>query len=307
MGKIALVFSGQGAQVPGMGLALSQLEPVAANIYRMADAIRPGTSRQCAQATKEELSLTLNAQPCLFCVDLAAAETLRAHGVVPDAVAGFSLGEIPALAFSGMMTHEAAFRLVCVRAEAMHACAQAHEGGMAAALGLSNEAIEEVCKATGAFPVNYNCPGQLVIAGERATLAIACDAIRAAGGRTMPLAVSGAFHSPLMKGAQMALERYVVGISLASPQIPVYSNASGMPYVQPYAENLVRQLASPVRWQETILHMMQSGITTFVEVGIGKTLSGLIKKIAPDAAVYQVETPESLAKTLEALNGGNEC
>lgn len=308
MGKIAFVFSGQGAQTPGMGQALAAQSEAAARVYAMADAIRPGTQRQCAEAGKEELNQTLNTQPCLFCVDLAAAEALRARGVQPDAVAGFSLGEIPALAFAGMIDAEAAFRLVCVRAEAMQACAEETDGGMVAAMGLNNEAVEALCRELGGvYPVNYNCPGQLVIAGAREKLPGLLDALKRAGGKGITLPVSGAFHSPYMEAARDALRVHLDSVILRTPSMPVYANVTGEPYAAPYADLIAAQVVSPVRWQQTIQRMADNGVDTFIEVGIGKTLCGLIRKTLPEATVLRVEDPESLEQTIRVLNGEDAC
>lgn len=302
MGKIAFVFSGQGAQVPGMGQALAASSAAAAAVYDIAETLRPGTRAQCAQASKQELSLTLHTQPCLFCVDLAAAAALRARGCVPDMVAGFSLGEIPALAFAGVLDTRTAFALVMRRAEAMHACAEATDGGMSAVLGLSDEAVEAICAQVGdVYPVNYNCPGQVVIAGHKHALPAAHEAVKAAGGKVLPLPVSGAFHSPLMRPAGEALAEHLQDVTLSAPKLPLFSNVTAQPYAPPYAQRIIEQVTSPVRWRETIQTMAEGGADTFVEVGVGKTLCGLIRKILPEARVLNVEDPESLETTLLAL------
>lgn len=299
MDKIAFVFSGQGAQTPGMGRALAEQSEAAARVYALAEEIRPGTRLQCAEAAMELLSRTENAQPCLFCVDLAAAEALRARGVRPDAVAGFSLGEIPALAFAGMLDTSEAFRLVCVRAQAMQACAEARSGGMVAAMGLTNGAIEALCREIGGlYPANYNCPGQLVVAGPREDLPAFLQALKRSGGKGVALPVSGAFHSPYMEAAREALRAHLAHVALRAPRFPVYANATGEPYAPPYADLIARQVVSPVRWQDTILRMVADGISAFIEVGVGKTLGGLIRKTAPEALVLQVEDPESLEHVL---------
>lgn len=304
MGKIAFVFSGQGAQAPGMGKALAGCSKAADGVFSMAEAIRPGTKMQCFQGTKEELNMTLNTQPCLFCVDLAAAAALHERGVVPEAVAGFSLGEIPALAFAGMMSPEEAFRLVCVRAKAMQDCTENEDGGMMAVLGLPNDVVEAICRDVGfVYPVNYNCPRQLVVAGSKGKLAELAEAVRAAGGKGIALQVSGAFHSPYMAQAQAVLEDYLAQRPLVAPSIPVYANLTAEPYALPYEKTLARQVAQPVRWQDTIERMAADGITTFIEVGCGKTLVGLIRKTLPEVVTLQVDDLGSLETTIRALNG----
>ena len=209
MGKTAVLFAGQGAQYPGMGRALYETSPAARAVFDMADSIRPGTSRQCWEGSPEELAVTVNTQPCLFTVDLACGEALREAGVTPQAVAGFSLGELAALAFSGMLDREDAFRLVCRRAELMQQCAEETKGSMAAVLKLPFEQVAAICASfDNAYPVNYNCPGQLVVAAAAEQMDGIVAAVKAAGGKCVPLAVSGAFHSPFMAqaSAEMAKE-----------------------------------------------------------------------------------------------------
>lgn len=308
MGKIAFVFSGQGAQRPGMGKALAEYSDRAARVYTAAEEVRPGTRSQCFEVSKEELSQTINTQPCLFCVDLAAAEALYERGVKPDAVAGFSVGEIPALAFAGMLDMEAAFRLVCVRAEAMHICAERTPGGMAAAMGLENAAVEDLCREIGdVYPANYNCPGQIVIAGSKEKLPAALEGIRSEGGKGLVLPVSGAFHSPYMMEAREKLRAYLADITLFFPRIPVYANATSAIYAPPYKELIAEQVTSPVRWQESVARMAADGFDTFVEVGIGKTLCGLVSRTLQGVRVLQVEDPQSLEATIRALNGEFVC
>ncbi len=307
MARLAFLFSGQGAQVPGMGQSLVQSSEAAARVYAMADAIRPGTLNQCATADKETLSRTVNAQPCLYCVDLAAAQALVARGVEPACVAGFSLGEIPALAFAGMLTPEDGFRLVCVRAEAMQAAADAVETGMMAVVGMQNDAVEAVCKESGIYPVNYNCPGQLVVAGKKTNLAEAAERIKGQGGRALPLPVSGAFHTRYMHSARLAIEDHLTHCILNVPRVTVYANATGKPYEAPYGTCIAQQVETPVRWQTILEDMATQGIDTFIEVGIGKTLSGFVRKTLPGATALQVEDAQSLEDTVRAVSGGQPC
>ncbi len=302
MGKIAFVFAGQGAQYPGMGRSLCEASPAAKAVFAMADAVRPGTSRQCFEGTKEELTVTLNTQPCLFCVDLAAAEALREAGISPDLAAGFSLGEVAALAFTGGVSKEDCFAIVCKRAARMQAAAEETDAAMAAVVKLPNEKVEELCQAYSAvYPVNYNCPGQLVVAGRRDQLDGFREDVRAAGGKAIPLAVGGGFHSPFMDGAAETFAADLQAFSFAAPRIPLIGNALAEPYAGDLPALLVRQMKSPVRWQSSVERMLDEGVDTFVEVGPGKTLCGLIKKIAPSAALYQVEDAESLQMTIEAV------
>lgn len=304
MRKIAFVFSGQGAQLPGMGKDLYDHSPAARTVFELADRIRPTTSEQCFYATKEEINKTINTQPCLFTVGLAAAEALREKGILPEQLAGFSLGEIPAIAFSGMLDPEDAFRLVCKRAEEMQKCASQSDGAMAAVIGMENGQVEETCIAHGVYPVNYNFKSQLVIAGEREKLLSAVDALKTMGGRVILLPVSGAFHTPLMKEASSELAKYVSNLNFNKPTTPIYSNITGELYTDKVGTCISDQVKSPVRWQTTIENMALSGVNTFIEVGVGKTLCGFIKKTLTDVTVFNVEDQKSLEYTISSLNGG---
>lgn len=304
MGKVAFVFSGQGSQYGGMGKSLCEASQAARQVFETADAIRPGTSAQCFGGTTEELSVTKNTQPCLYCVDLAAARALEEAGVHADFAAGFSLGEIAALTFSGVFSGEDGFSFVCQRAEAMQEAAQHNPGSMAAVLKLPNETVEELCGGfERVWPVNYNCPGQLVAAGEKGELEEFCRKVAEAGGKAVPLAVSGGFHSPLMESAAQRLETALGSISLRAPQIPVYANFTAQPYGGNAKELIVEQVKNPVRWQETVETLAAAGVNTFLECGAGKTLCGLIKKTVKGARVFRVEDAETLRAAVEAVKG----
>lgn len=305
MGKIAFLFSGQGAQYPGMGKALCEASNAAREVFTLADRVRPGTSAQCFSGTKEELSRTENTQPCVYCVDLAAAEALKENGILPDVAAGFSLGEVAALTFCGVLTPEAGFRLVCRRASFMENAAAHTGGGMAAVLKLSDERVEELCAAhKGTYPVNYNCPGQVSVAGEKAALEGLCKSVQEAGGRAVPLAVSGAFHSPMMDSAAGQMQQELKTVSVSAPGVPLYANATAELYGTDEAaikENIAMQINHPVPWQAILKKMAAQGVTDFVEVGPGKTLAGLVKKTLPGASIHRVEDAETLRATVEAL------
>lgn len=302
MGKIAFVFSGQGAQYPGMGQSLCEASPAAKFVFELADSLRPGTSSQCFSGTVEELSVTKNTQPCLYCVDLAAAKALEEKGVRADYAAGFSLGEVAAAAFAGIFTDKSGFEFVCRRAEAMQKAAEENPGSMAAVLKLTNEKVEELCgKFTKVWPVNYNCPGQLVVAGESGQLKEFQELVKAEGGRAAPLAVSGGFHSPFMESAASELEDALANIELGRPRLPVYANFTAKPYSDNAKELLVSQVKSPVRWQETVEALAAQGVDTFLECGPGKTLCGLIKKTVKTARVFQVQDAETLNAALSEI------
>lgn len=305
MGKVAFVFSGQGAQYSGMGKSLYEASAAAKAVFDTAERIRPGTIRQCFEGALEEISVTKNTQPCLFCVDLAAAEALWEAGVQPDMVAGFSLGEVAAVTFAGIFTAEEGFSFVTKRGEAMQAAAEKVDSAMAAVLKLANDKVEELCRMhQSVFPVNYNCPGQLVVAGLKTSLEGFISDVSANGGRAVPLNVSGGFHSPFMESASIRLAQVLNGMDAKKPQIPVYANYTAEPYGADDAKFLLqKQVSNPVRWQQTIEKMIAAGVDTFVEVGAGKTLCGLIKKTNRTVQVYNVEDAASLQAAVSALRG----
>lgn len=302
MSKIAFVFSGQGAQAPGMGKELYDCSPAAKAVFDLADSIRPGTSQQCFEGTQEELNVTINTQPCLFACDLAAAKAAQERGIQPDCAAGFSLGEAAAVAFSGMLTEAEAFSMVYKRAELMNEAAQKNPGAMAAVMKLSPQQVETLCgPIENAWPVNYNSPKQTVVAASADTIDQVVEAASAQRGRAVKLAVSGAFHSPLMHSAADGLREYLASVSLREERLPVYANLTAEPYGEDKKETMAAQCENPVRWQKTIENMIANGVDTFIEVGVGKTLAGLIKKINPEVTVYQIENKEGLDAAAEAL------
>lgn len=302
MGKIAFVFAGQGAQYSGMGQSLCEVSPAAKAVFDAADKLRPGTSEQCFTGTAEELSITKNTQPCLYCVDLAAAKALEEAGVTPDYVAGFSLGEIAALSFAGVFSEEQGFDFVCKRAEAMQKAGEENPGAMAAVLKLKNEQVEELCAGfEKVWPVNYNCPGQLVCAGEKSQIEAFCGKVAEAGGKAVPLAVSGGFHSPFMESASQTLCEVLEPMELSTPRVPVYANYTAQPYDGSAKELLTQQVKNPVRWQETVERLVELGVDTFIECGPGKTLCGLIRKTAKGVKTLNVQDGETLQAALEAV------
>ena len=283
MGKIAFVFSGQGDQFPGMGKDLYEKYPVAKNIYDLCDEIRPNTSAQCFNGTEDELKETKNTQPCLFAMELAAASVLIEKGVAPDAVAGFSLGEVVAATVSGAFDNETGFRLVCTRGELMQREAEKFDTSMAAVVKLTPEQVQEVCgKYSDVYPVNFNCPGQITVSGLSSQMTDFFADVKAAGGRALPLKVKGAFHSPFMNEAAKAFGEELKNAEVREQTITLYSNLTAEAYGEDVAELLSAQICNPVQWEKIIRNMIAGGVDTFVEIGPGKTLTNMIKKISAD-------------------------
>lgn len=302
MGKIAFLFAGQGAQYPGMGKELCECSPAAARIFDLAEQIRPGTKAQCFSGDKEELTKTANTQPCIFAVSLAAAAALAEKGVTAQGAAGFSLGEMTALTFARAFSADQGFSLVCERGKLMQAANQEHPGAMAAVLKLKNQQVEALCsRFQQVYPVNYNCEGQLVVAGAPDEMQSFCAAAAEAGGRAKLLAVGGGFHSPFMTGASGEFLSLLESIPMNMPEIPVYANLTGEPYGADLKNTLASQMANPVLWQKAVEVMAAHGFDTFVEVGPGQTLTGLCKRIAPQARLFHVENRETLEQAVQGL------
>ena len=301
MAQVAFVFAGQGAQYPGMGRGLYESSAAARAVFDRAEEIRPGTLDMCFSGTSEELTKTINTQPCLFAMDWACAAAAVEAGAQPSMCAGFSLGEVAAAGFAGAMDFDQSFRFVIRRAEEMQACAEKVQGAMGAVLRLTSAQVEDICREFegGAYPVNYNCPGQTVVACREEIFDALAARVAAEKGRMMRLKVGGAFHTPWMESASRALAEYLAGQCLKKPDLPLYANLDARLYGENAAELLSRQVCNPVRWQQTIENMADADL--FVELGAGKTLSGLIKKTLPQARVCNVEKPEDIEKLKEAL------
>ncbi len=289
MGKIAFVFSGQGDQYPGMGKELCEKYPAAASVFEMCDGIRPGTSSQCFEGSEEELKETKNTQPCLFAMELAAASVFLEKGIMPNAVAGFSLGEVVAATVSGTFDNETGFRLVCRRGELMQCEAEKFDTSMAAVVKLTPEQVQEVCrKYSDVYPVNFNCPGQITVSGLSSQMADFFADVKAAGGRAIPLKVKGAFHSPFMNGAAKAFAEELAQVKVRERTVTLYSNMTAEPYTEDVVGLLSKQICSPVQWEKIIRNMIADGIDTFIEIGPGKTLTNMIKKINAEGKAVSV-------------------
>ena len=287
----AYIFPGQGSQFPGMGKALYERSAEAREMMDKAYEILgfPITDIMFGEDA-EALKATRVTQPAIFIhsVVLALCSGLEA----PAMVAGHSLGEFSALAAAGAMDFEDALRLVAVRASAMQKCCEQVPGTMAAVIKLPTETVEEICASCAGLviPANYNSEGQIVISGEAEAVAEACAKMKEAGAkRALPLAVSGAFHSPLMEPARLELAEAIEKTPFRAPACPVYQNVTALPSMDPEVikDNLLRQLTSPVRWTQTVLNMVADGADSFLEIGPGTVLQGLVKRIAPEVADIQ--------------------
>lgn len=295
MGQIAFVFSGQGDQYPGMGRALAEQYPAADAVFRMCDALRPGTSGQCFSGTEEELKETRNTQPCLFAMELAAAAVLRERGIRPDAAAGFSLGEVTAATVSGIFDVETGFRLVCRRGELMQREAEKTDTSMAAVLRLTDRQVRELCaKRHEVYPVNFNYPGQVTVSGLSSEMPALFDDVKAAGGRALPLKLKGAFHSPFMRAAADAFAGELNRAPIHEAAIPLYSDLTASPYTRDVVALLSEQICSPVQWEKLVRRMIADGVDTFIEIGPGRTLTNMIRKI--DAGVRAIPVMDYLAE-----------
>lgn len=293
--KKAVVFPGQGAQFPGMGLDLyAKYDQVKALFDRADELLGFSLSREMFEGTEESLKQTRVTQPAIFLHSVALAKVMGSD-LKPDMVAGHSLGEFSALVANGTLAFDDAIQLVYKRAMAMQKACELEPSTMAAVLGLADDQVEEICAATPGVVVaaNYNCPGQLVISGAVEAVSAACEALKAAGAkRALLLQVGGAFHSPLMEPARLELEEAINQTPFQVPICPVYQNVTASAIVDPseIKRNLVAQLTAPVRWTQSVRAMAEDGASHFVEVGPGKVLQGLVKKIAPEAQAESVNT-----------------
>lgn len=290
----AYIFPGQGSQFPGMGKDLFDRYEMAKEMFHVSDEILGfDLSTILLKGSKEDLQQTRVTQPAIFLHSIITAKVMGAD-FQPDAVAGHSLGEFSALTAAGVIDFESGLKLVSQRAEAMQKACNLSKGTMAAILGMEDKKVDEICQQISGVVVaaNYNCPGQLVISGSIDAIESACEDLKAAGAkRALILPVGGAFHSPLMEPARAELENAIDSTSFSDPLCPIYQNSPAIAVEDPIEiqKNLIAQLTAPVRWSQSINSMIESGITNFIEVGPGKVLQGLVRKISSKVSVSCAE------------------
>lgn len=308
MNKISFVFPGQGSQVVGMGKELYEKYDVAKALFKEADeALGFSIKKMCFDGPEEDLRKTFNTQPAILTVSVICSEILKQHGIEPQITAGHSLGEYSALVAAGSLKFADAVYLVHRRGIFMQEAVPLGEGGMAAILGLDRAMIIAECEKISADgdlvqAVNFNCPGQVVIAGTTQGVDKACVALKTAGARrTVVLPVSAPFHCSLMQPASQRLAEELAKVTIADAKIPVVANVTGKIITAGDAikESLVAQAASPVKWEDCVEEMVNFGANLFIEAGPGKVLNGFNKKINKELTNFNVENIESLEKTLD--------
>lgn len=309
MSKVAFVYPGQGSQFVGMGRELAESSPELRAIFDKANEILGrDLTRIMFEGPEDELKQTLNTQPALLITSIAAHEALRAKCIKPAIVAGHSLGEYSALYAAGVLDLETALKLVKLRAELMQQAGTVAPGAMAAIMGMDDNALRELCASTNGDVVvaNYNAPGQTVISGKTEAVSALLEKCKAAGAkRALPLLVSGAFHSPLMAPAGATMCAAIDAAVFAEPQVPVVSNVDGKAHTSAaeIRDNLKKQMTSSVMWTDTIQSFSDAGVTTVVEVGPGKVLAGLVKRINKELGSANAGTAAEVEQVSASLAG----
>jgi [acyl-carrier-protein] S-malonyltransferase len=299
MPQVAFLFPGQGAQQVGMGCQLCESLPAARQLFdKAAEDLGYDLAEVCAKGPPERLNSTAVSQPAIFVSSLAALESLK--GTQPEVVAscagaaGLSLGEYSALVFAGAMSFRDGLAVVRQRGEAMQAAADARPGAMVSVLGLDESAVRDLCEQARDTDVlelaNYLCPGNIALSGGKAACERLERLVEAAGGRAIRLAVAGAFHTSLMKPADQALARTLAGVELRLPRVPVWSNVDAAPHTDPeeIRRLLVRQVVEPVLWEKTVRGLLEAGFDRFYEIGPGRVLAGLLKRVQRRAECYNI-------------------
>ena len=312
MEKTALLFAGQGAQYVGMGKKFAEAFPKAREWFDRADSILGyALSRICFEGDEATLTRTEHAQPGIFLVSWIAFDLLRE--ALPqlhwEAAAGLSLGEFTALTAAGVFAFDDGLRIVRRRGELMQQACEQSEGAMAAVIGLDRETVERICREQDIIPANYNCPGQIVVSGEKTKVETALPRFKEAGARRVVLLpVAGAYHSPLMEPARAGLEEVLRSVPVNVPAVPVLSNVTARPHGAPsdIVVRLVEQLVRPVRWEDSMRYLIDQGFRRFIELGPGTTLTGFLRRIDRSLPAYHVEDPESLEQTIQAFTQSSD-
>jgi [acyl-carrier-protein] S-malonyltransferase len=312
MGKIAFIFPGQGSQIVGMGKSLAEESLKVASVFKKADdTLQMSLSELIFNGPQEELTLTTNAQPALLTTSMAILEYFKQSDITADYAAGHSLGEYSALVAAGAISFEEAVYAVRKRGELMEEAVPNKEGSMAAILGIDREPLESLTNkiTNDGYPVqlaNLNCPGQIVISGSRKGVELASEKAKEVGAkRAIPLDVSGPFHSSLMQPAAQKFSDVLNQVNITDARIPVVANVMAEPITEAtiIKEKLIEQLYSPVQWEDSIRKLISLGVDTFIEIGPGKVLSGLVKKIDRSVKTYALSDIESCQLTVAALKG----
>jgi len=307
--KTAFLFSGQGAQFPGMMNDIAQKNEKAQKVFSIADhTLNRSISDLCFEGSQDELNLTHNTQPCVLAADLAAYAALSDYGIFPDVTAGFSLGEYAALVAANVIRISDAFSIIQKRADFMQKAVPIGKGAMAAIMKLSEADVLDLCNKVKGYivPANYNCPGQVVVSGESDAIDMLLAISKEKKIRAMKLAVSAPFHCNMMDSAADNLRNPLSSITFSEPNVPIYLNVDGEVETKPkkILEKLILQAKSPVYWEKTLRNMYEAGIDTFVELGPGKTLSGFVKKTFNNGEkvnIFNVTDLTTLENTITSL------
>lgn len=304
---LAFTFPGQGSQKPGMGRPWVD-QPSWEVIAEASEIAGRDVAHLLLDADADELKYPRNTQLSTFMLSMIVLDAVERVGITPGVCAGHSLGEYTALTATGALSFEDGVRVVTLRGEAMQDAADLRPGAMTALLGIEDDDADAACRRSDgdAWVANYNAPGQVVIAGDPAALARAVDAAKELGAkRAVPLPVGGAFHTPYMASARDRLREALAAATLLDPDVAVFANIDARPHLMAneWASLLSAQLVSPVRWRQSVQHMADAGATTFIELGPGSVLTGLAKRIVPDARTVSVGSPEDVDRLLELING----